>query len=216
MTYSTITEDNIYRKSYLDVVHAINRAQDGEQPLKRTRVKTWEPKLFWNHHHEVVRLSLLGHKPEDISKILAARGISLHVASVKAILGSPMAKRHLQIMSDARDARCVDVAIEIKRLAPKAIAIIEKLLSEAEEGVLDKKLSHQVAMDALDRAGYGAVQKVAVAHGHLTKEDIEDIKARAAESGILHKTEVSTNGDGNGSGYSGSGDTDSSCSSDGP
>ena len=81
-------------------------------------------------------------------------------------------------MHSERDAHCVDVALHIKELAPKALAVLEDVLDNEDASL---GLRSKVAQDLLDRAGHGALNKfqTQVSHIHMTRDDIEQIKQTA-------------------------------------
>ena len=83
-------------------------------------------------------------------------------------------------MRSAADMEAVNIMEDIKKLAPVAVARLEELLSNQDT---DPRLVATVAHDILDRAGFGAPKLITgqFTHAHLTKEDIEELKARAAQ-----------------------------------
>ena len=130
-------------------------------------------KEMWDCHHEVVRLALLGLKHVDIANTLGVSPVM-----VSYTLNSPIVKRQLAIMRGARDAEAVDVAAQIKALAPKAVEILEKLMDSEQES-----MQFKAATGVLDRAGHAPVQRLqaSMAVGHFTADEIKDIKNRAKE-----------------------------------
>lgn len=128
---------------------------------------------LWDVHHEITRLALLGLKHVDIANTL---GITPTMVSYT--LNSPIVKRQLAIMRGARDAEAVDVAAQIKSLAPKAVEVLEDLLTSESES-----MKYKAATGILDRAGHAPVQRLqaSVAHGYFTADEIADIKSRAKD-----------------------------------
>jgi predicted transcriptional regulator len=130
-------------------------------------------KEMWDCHHEVVRLALLGLKHVDIANTLGVTPVM-----VSYTLNSPIVKRQLAIMRGARDAEAVDVAAQIKALAPKAVEVLEGLLESESEG-----MKFKAATGVLDRAGHAPVQRLqaSMAVGHFTADEIAEIKNRAKD-----------------------------------
>ncbi len=124
-------------------------------------------------HHQILRLAVLGYRPSDVADILGCT-----TATVSNVINSELGKRQLMVMRGAADATAVDVMAEIKRLSPVALQRLEEIITTPDVPV---KLVADVAMDLLDRAGYGAPKVIQgqFTHAHLTKEDIEDLKRRA-------------------------------------
>ena len=76
----------------------------------------------------------------------------------------------------------------IQQFAPIAEQFLEDLITGKLEGA-SVALRAKYANLALARAGHGEIRNISIAHATLTKEDIEQIKARAqkaaTESGII-------------------------------
>lgn len=137
--------------------------------------RRFEIQEMWERHHQICRLAVLGLKGVEI-----ARQLGISEQTVSNTLNSAIVKRHLSILRDAADLAAVDVAAEIKALAPLATKRIRGIL---ENDNAEDKLHASVAQDILDRAGHGAIKKVQSEnlHAHLTLDEIEEIKARARE-----------------------------------
>jgi len=147
--------------------------------------KTFEVSRMWERHHEIARLIILGYKNEEIAERL---GIS--PVTVSYTRNSRVVQDKLSVMTGARDADTVDLSREIKLKAPKALAILEKII-DGEAGTIGElaspALRAKTAENWIDRAGY-AVQRGGVqlhAHAHFDAQDIIEIKKRALDSGIV-------------------------------
>lgn len=169
---------------------SMNVFEDGREGKgTRGRVPTngsrkYQVKAIWNQHHEIMRLSLCGWKQADI-----ARHLGVSEAMVTYTLNSEIVRKQMAIMRGARDAEALDVAIEIKRLAPLALKRLEEVLSDE---TAQARLRVEVAKDLLDRAGYAPVKQIEgkMLNMHLTAEDIEDIKNRAKAAGMISNNVV--------------------------
>ena len=139
--------------------------------------KTFEVSEMWEMHHEIVRLLVLGMKNVEICKIL-------HVSQpmVSYVRNSKIVKDNLAIMRAARDADTIDVARDIREKAPKALALLERIIDDEGE-TYPMSLAAKTAESWLDRAGHGAIKtvKVAGAVAHFTAEEIMDLKRAANE-----------------------------------
>lgn len=140
--------------------------------------RKYQIKELWNRHEEINRRLLLGQKSKEIAKDL---GIS--EATVSYTKNSKLAQKELGIMKAARDASSIDVAMQIKEIAPQALEILEEIMHGDET---QQSLKAKVATDILDRAGYSPPKKVLgmTVHSHFTGDDIEKIKERAKMVGI--------------------------------
>jgi hypothetical protein len=135
---------------------------------------------IWDNHREMVRLLVSGWKEVDI-----ARHLGVSVQTIVNAKNSPVIQRQIAVMRGARDAEALDVAIEIKNLAPKALAVLEELMENSPKDAVRMGC----ATDILDRAGFGAPKKIEVATVHLTKDDIEEMRMRMAEAGSPMQTQ---------------------------
>lgn len=134
-------------------------------------------------HHEIVRLTLLGHDQKSIAEALGITEVCVSYTQNSRIVMDKLALLRAQ-----RDASSVDVAAAIRDLTPKCVAVLESIMLDpsANAGVRSSN-----AKDLLDRAGYAApkVIKTESLVAHLTAQDVEDIKRRAIgfgmESGVI-------------------------------
>ncbi len=136
---------------------------------------------MWERHHEIVRRLALGQKNVEIAKAL---GIS--EVSVSQVKNSPVVQEKLMTMTERMDNEAVDVGKRIRELAPLAIKTLEGVLEDAEDTIpIAAKI--KVAQDVLDRAGHAAIKKVqgSMLHGHFTRDDLEEIKGLARDSGVI-------------------------------
>jgi len=143
-----------------------------------TNNRKYQLKDMWERHHEINRRLLLGQKSKDIAKEM---GIT--EATVSYTKNSHLAQKELSIMKVARDADTIDVARQIREIAPQALEVLEDIMNGDET---PETLKAKVATDLLDRAGYSPPKKVigAIAHQHFSKDDITKIKERALNIGI--------------------------------
>jgi hypothetical protein len=129
---------------------------------------------LWERHHAILRFLALGYTPKQI-----ADQVGCTVATVGNVQHGELGKRQLAIMQGAADSAAVDIVADIKRLAPIALEKLEAVLTDDNT---EKGLVVKVAHDLLDRAGHAAPKVIQgqFMHAHLTKEDIEELKLRAA------------------------------------
>jgi predicted transcriptional regulator len=162
--------------NYFDGLDPRRLVDRREKPQTR---KTFEVAELHETHHEIMRRLLLGQKSSAIAEDL---GVSR--AMVSYVKNSRVVQERLNEMQGARDAETVDLAVEIRKQAPKALKLLNKII----EGEIDAPITTRAreANNWLDRAGFGAVKRVEgnFAHAHFTPEEIEDIKRRAIENGF--------------------------------
>jgi len=163
---------------------------DGEDPLRaidrRTKPatrKTFEVKKIWETHEEIIRRLLLGQKAS-----LIAEQLGVSKAMVSYVRNSRVVKDKLTTMRAARDAETIDLAKEIRAKAPKALALLEKIVN----GDIDAPITTRAreANNWLDRAGFSPVRNLQanVNVSHFTPQDIEEIKRRAVKHGFAQKS----------------------------
>jgi len=146
--------------------------------------KTFEVGKMWEVHQEITRLIFLGMKNEEI-----AERLSVSPAMVSYTRNSQVIQDKLELMKGARDAEIIDLGKEIRAKAPKALKLLEEIVDGKEvNGQLPGiNLRAKTAENWMDRAGYPA-QKTGGGvhfHAHFTADELDDIKKRAKESGIV-------------------------------
>ena len=170
------------RPNYFD---GLDPAREVDRRRKPETRRTFEVSKMWEIHDEITRRILLGQKGSHIAEDL---GVSK--AMVSYVRNSRVVKEKLELMSGARDAKAVDLAIEIKEHAPEALEVLKKII----DGDIDAPITTRAreANNWLDRAGYGAVKNINARHvvAHFTADEIEDIKRRAIENGFVRNDQV--------------------------
>ena len=146
---------------------------------------------LWDRHHEIKRMVFMGMTNEDI-----AQALGCHKQTVSITRNSPIVRAELDKMQAVADGQTIDIAIEIKNLAPKALRFIESEVLDNPDA--SRGLRYKAAVDLLDRAGHVKPTKVMgeILHGHLTREDIEQAKQRAIEEGLKQGTVIIQRADG--------------------
>lgn len=139
-----------------------------EQPRK------YQIQSLWDQSHQILRLTALGMKPKAIASLL-----SITPETVGNCIHSELGKRQLSILRGAIDIASVDVKKEIGRLAREGLPILEEIMKSPNT---KPELRTHIARDMLDRDGFGAPKIIQgqFAHAHLTADDLEEIKKRAA------------------------------------
>ena len=153
--------------------------------LSQGKERKYEIQNLWDKHHQVLRMCALGVDRKDIA---ARTGLS--PTMVSTITNSTLGREALTVMRGTLDKGIIDISQAIHELAPKAVEVLEELL-EAE----NEKVRLTAAMDVLDRAGHAAQKNINLSVTHkVTQEDIEAIKQRAMESGLLAVSITATEG----------------------
>ena len=148
----------------------------GRHSLETTH-RRYQVEQMWDVHHEITRMALMGMKHVEIAETLG-----INPVTVSYTLRSPIVMRQLEQMRAVRDLGAVDIAKEIAALAPKAVRVLGELLDSDVQNI--RKSS---ADSILDRAGHAAVQRIKqdVTVTHFTPREIDDIKQRAKNVGLL-------------------------------
>lgn len=155
---------------------ALNQDPDGSDGRKNPEGRKYQIKELWAIHHEIIRRLLLGQKSKEI-----AEDLKISPVLVSYTKNSALGKRHLELMQGAIDRETVDVRVRIKQMAATAAKVLDLAMSEDQPMALRVKSATEV----LDRAGHVKVIKTENLHAHLTAEDIEAIKQRAREEGVV-------------------------------
>jgi len=132
-------------------------------------------KELQTRHREIARLKHQGLRTVEIAERL---GIS--DTTIRCIMCDPIFKAHLNGLEDASDRATIDAR---KILADGAIRAAERIVELIE--VPDEKVSLQASKDVLDRTGYAAQTANFHAHIHMNTDEIERLKDRARQLGIV-------------------------------
>lgn len=135
--------------------------------------RKYEIKQLWDIHHEICRRLTMGQKEVDI-----ASELNISKEMVQYTRNSPVVRQHLAGLHAERDAEAIDIAVEIRNTAPRALEVITAIMENKDS---PEAVRAKCAMDILDRAGYKPVERVANFSMHVGPGDIEEIRRRADE-----------------------------------
>lgn len=143
-------------------------------------------------HREILRRLCAGQKNVDI-----AREMNIGVQAVANVSSSPLAQQELERLNRLADIETIDVKKKIHELTPKALLLLEEVLGgEVTVGGVTSAVKPsdriKAAFDVLDRAGYGAVKQHVVSTNHLTQDEVDELKSRGRESGLILEVPKST------------------------
>lgn len=147
--------------------------------------KTFEVDKMWEIHKEIARLIHLG-----FSNVAIAERLGVTPTMVSYTRNSRVVKDKLEIMSGARDADTIDIKKRIELGLPKALQLLEKII-DGDSGALGANpslnLRATTAEKWLNRGGHPEQrpQPQMHLHGHFDAADIERIKQRARDSGMV-------------------------------
>ena len=136
-----------------------------------------------SRHREIARLKHQGVAPKEI----AAR-LEMSVATLYQIFADPLFKAHVDSLEDASDGAVISAR---KILADGAIRAAERIVDMIETP--DEKVALSAAKDVLDRSGYAAQTANFHAHLHMNSDDIERLKERAKQLGLVAPKEEAPN-----------------------
>jgi len=149
--------------------------------------KTPEMKKSFNlaelqaQHHEIARRLVIGQKAKEISEAL---GCSYQ--QIINIKNMPIVQEQIKLLSGARDAEVVDVAKQIRDLAPKCLKVLENILDNED---VHESLKLKASLGVLDRAGHSVPRNITsnITHRIVSDSDLALIKQRALEIGIYEE-----------------------------
>lgn len=151
-------------------------------PIEEKR--SYTPKQLWQRSHEILNMTLLGHKVTDIAEKL---GITRY--AVSAVINSKLGMEKLAEMREERDKDVIDVAKEVEKLYPKAVEVYQNILNSEDASLsMKKRVADTVLMDI---GGHRAPTKMQgqFAHAHVTSDEIKQLRERgkqaAREAGIV-------------------------------
>ena len=134
---------------------------------------------------EVARMVVLG-----VRNGVIAQELDLTPGTVSSILRQPETQQYIEELRTMRDENVADVHDRIVSCADNAVNFLEAILSGQED--VSQALKLKAALTILDRAGHPAATKnihVGLT-GHLSAQDIEDMRRRAQASGSMVAQQV--------------------------
>ena len=92
-----------------------------------------------------------------------------------------MMKKELELARASLDMKAINIAAEVQRLAPQAVAVLEEILHDEDAPIT---LRARVAMDNLSRNGVSPIIRANIdLNHHLNSEEIEQLKRNAYAAG---------------------------------
>ena len=139
--------------------------------------KTWQVGELWDLHHEIMRYLLLGYQNVEIAKKVGCT--QEHISSIR---NSRVVKDRMALLQAARDADTIDVAQDIRNMAPESLKLLKSVI-RGEQKDASIGLRVRVAESNLSRGGYDPLRRIQgeIAVAHFTAAEIEDLKQRAIE-----------------------------------
>ncbi len=152
---------------------------DGKHLYDRRFVekRSYNVKSIWERHQMMLRMVALGHSNNAVAE---ATGVTPQ--TVSNLRNSPIAQGQLVQLRNALDSEAIDIGARIQEFAPKALEVLEKVITGELESPIAVRAKYASAH--LGRAGFGEVHKVASINTHLSRSDIEEIKQRALSAAM--------------------------------
>lgn len=170
----------------------ITMTEDTDKDLRRTlrhpprvRRSTTDRRYTYQdlteRHQEILRRLVIGQEPHAIA---AEMGLSRE--TVSKIRNSPMSQSEIARLQNLRDAQVVgEVSEHIRESLYDAVEVLKSVMNDSGQPAAARV---RAAADLLDRGGYGAVRQLRTTitrEDHLTEKDLDEIKSRAIESGLV-------------------------------
>lgn len=128
----------------------IARCMDGTEPTGRT-LATDEPKRFTSRHVNICLLRAAGFKVREIAETAGYTKVM-----VTTIINHPYGRKIIHAVVMSRGARVLDIRTKLDSYSAELLDRMYEMAQNSEDLVAVGK----VTFGLLDRAGYGAVQKV--------------------------------------------------------
>lgn len=170
-------------QSRVDILTELN---NGIPSLDGRRVSQPGYKLteIRSSHREIVRLAVAGLKQVEI-----ADRLNVHKQTVTNVLNNPIILKQVKMLQDAKDASAKK-STTLDDLRPHAVDALEDLVLDVDEKAKAVRLN--AAKEILDRTDGKAVQRHDIKQTSIILEQIQILKERAREAGVL-PTENSEN-----------------------
>jgi hypothetical protein len=124
----------------------------------------------------MLRLAIAGWQPKDI-----AIELGVTPQTVSNVLNSALSQKLLGEMRAAANKEAITTAQRLEAMNAKAIDTLQEILDDADA---PRSLRAKVAMDNLDRTGFGKQINIrgSFSHAHFDAEGVERIKLMALEA----------------------------------
>ena len=141
---------------------------------------------LWPHHRSMARLFVEGMQPGEVAMITG-----FTPGQVTRILHSPLFQAELLRLEGQADLESVNITNELKRMATRAVEILDENLHSQE---LSRELKTKTAFDVLDRAGHGKKEQAQRhlhlhAHAHKKVEGMEQEELYEAVEDMINEDE---------------------------
>jgi hypothetical protein len=135
------------------------------------RYRRFEP-----HHREIVRRLAIGQQPKQI-----ADDLGFSPATVNLVRNSEQGQAMLEALEERLDTETLQIAARIRNFAPECLDLIEAVI-RGDCPDVSTRTRVQEAGRHLARAGFGEIRKEQSMQMHLSKQEVEAIKARSREA----------------------------------
>lgn len=137
----------------------------------------YQLKHLWSHHHEILRRLCLGQRSSEI-----AVALNICKQTVSNVRNSELGRMLTTALDERRDDETSDIAIVIREEAEESFYFMREIRKGNHEATLNQRI--KAAESMLDREPLTArVRRTEgkILHGHLTKDDIDEIKRQSRE-----------------------------------
>ena len=152
-------------------MYGYTNAPRPDRRFKAERKTAPKIKMLWPRHHEMARQLALGANNQQVAALFGCT-----TQSVSDFRNSTLGRERVNSFMEKRDEVYGEVADEIAQFAPMALEFLKKIVTGEEEAPMHVRAKYADAL--LEKAGHSTIKKVAI-HNHITRTEIETIKARA-------------------------------------
>jgi hypothetical protein len=164
---------------YLTPTEQLDRLKKAGLRDKQTR--KYQIKELNSKHRDILRRVLLGQSNKEI-----ALAVNCTPEMVSYLRTSQLGRAQLEVLHEKADEGVIDVAADIRALAPEVLAHLNEIRVAEETPV---RVKTDICRDLLDRAGFVKPTRVETTNlnAHLSFDDLLEIKERARSAGIVVK-----------------------------
>lgn len=143
--------------------------------MKGTRIASNGVTHLWERHKHIARCLLAGKSMIETAKIVGYTPVWVSVVS-----NSPVFKKYLDSLRSRVEEGLVDVREELVSGAQTSVKLLKDLMKDS---ATNPQTKAKIAMDFLDRAGYGAVKTVRNENLNVTlnANRLEELKQKRDE-----------------------------------
>lgn len=157
--------------------------------------KKYQIDEMWAHQEEICRLVVASNG--GFTNEYIAKQVGCTAQTVSNVRNSIVGRMKIDELSKKRDENAIDLAEKVKEIAPAALELMSNTITAANDDLVEgspdpKLLGHglRAAGDIIDHSVPRRIEEAHI-HGHITYEQIMEMRKRIEEKRVSNASHVS-------------------------